>query len=116
MRSAGLLGLALVCQLSNFYCHVILKGLRGDGSKGYKIPRGFLFDYVTCANYTVEIYGWILFGIATQTLAVFIFVFCGTYIMTQWATAKHKRLKTLFDGKDGKEKYPRRWIILPPFY
>jgi len=22
----------------------------------------------------------------------------------------------LFDGKDGREKYPKRWIMLPPFY
>uniref|UniRef100_A0A5K1DU49 Uncharacterized protein n=1 Tax=Nymphaea colorata TaxID=210225 RepID=A0A5K1DU49_9MAGN len=21
----------------------------------------------------------------------------------------------MFDGKDGKPKYPRRWVILPPF-
>jgi len=28
---------------------------------------------------------------------------------------KHKRLRNIFDGKDGREKYPRRWIVLPPF-
>lgn len=21
-----------------------------------------------------------------------------------------------FDGKDGREKYPKRWIMLPPFF
>lgn len=21
-----------------------------------------------------------------------------------------------FDGRDGREKYPRRWIMLPPFF
>eukprot|EP01025_Chloroclados_australasicus_P047735 TRINITY_DN5384_c0_g1_i2.p1 TRINITY_DN5384_c0_g1~~TRINITY_DN5384_c0_g1_i2.p1 ORF type:complete len:335 (-),score=22.08 TRINITY_DN5384_c0_g1_i2:419-1354(-) len=115
-RSIVLFCVAIVCQLSNFYCHVILKSLRSDGSSGYKIPRGFLFNYVTCANYTAEIYGWFLFGLATQTVAVFIFLACGTYIMTQWAVQKQKRLKKLFDGKEGREKYPRRWIILPPFF
>jgi len=35
--------------------------------------------------------------------------------MIQWAIAKHKRLRKLFDGKDGRKAYPRRWIILPPF-
>jgi hypothetical protein len=24
-------------------------------------------------------------------------------------------LVQLFDGKDGRPKYPRRWVILPPF-
>ena len=33
-----------------------------------------------------------------------------------WAAAKHRRLRKTFDGKEGREKYPRRWIILPPFY
>lgn len=27
--------------------HVILTGLRSGGKKGYQIPRGFLFNYVT---------------------------------------------------------------------
>ena len=27
-------------------------GALADGSKGYQMPTGFLFDYVTCANYT----------------------------------------------------------------
>eukprot|EP01023_Acetabularia_acetabulum_P041109 TRINITY_DN3996_c0_g1_i4.p1 TRINITY_DN3996_c0_g1~~TRINITY_DN3996_c0_g1_i4.p1 ORF type:complete len:182 (+),score=11.03 TRINITY_DN3996_c0_g1_i4:508-1053(+) len=115
-RSLIFFAAAVVCQFSNMYCHLILKNLRADGSKGYKIPRGFLFSFVTCANYTVEIYGWLLFGLATQTVAVFIFLACGTYIMAQWAAAKHKRLRTIFDGKEGREKYPKRWIILPPFY
>lgn len=21
-----------------------------------------------------------------------------------------------FDGKEGREKYPRRWVMLPPFF
>lgn len=26
-----------------------------------------------------------------------------------------RRLRRTFDGKDGRAKYPRRWVILPPF-
>lgn len=108
--------LGIVCQLANFYCHLILKGLRSlDGKGGYQIPKGFLFNYITCANYTTEIYQWLGFNIATQTLAGYIFMFVAAFIMSNWALGKHRRLKKLFDGKDGRPKYPRRWVILPPF-
>lgn len=40
----------------------------------------------------------------------------GAAQMAVWAKAKHERLRRVFDGKDGREKYPRRWILLPPFY
>lgn len=111
------LALAMVCQLSNLWCHVILANLRQPGDKAYKIPRGFLFNYITCANYTTEIWGWILFGVATQTAAVFVFIAAGTFQMAQWAKQKHSRLVKLFDGKEGRERYPRnRWIMLPPFF
>ncbi|KAK8950009.1 Very-long-chain enoyl-CoA reductase [Platanthera guangdongensis] len=110
-------GIGLLCQLSNFYCHIILKNLRSpDGSGGYQIPRGFLFNIVTCANYTTEIYQWLGFNIATQTVAGYLFLLVASGIMSNWAIAKHRRLKKLFDGREGRKKYPRRWLILPPFF
>ena len=130
---------------------MILRNLRPAGSKEYVIPKGFAFDYITCANYTFEIYGWILFGIATQTVAAFIFVAAGSFPMSQWAIGKHKRLQKvtvhisllfgatfprmcccqsnvslnqgalqgrvvlqMFDGTNGKPKYPKRWVVFPP--
>ncbi|XWS66001.1 hypothetical protein CRYUN_Cryun05aG0162600 [Craigia yunnanensis] len=94
-------GFGLVCQLANFYCHIILKNLRSpDGGGGYQIPHGFLFNIVTCANYTTEIYQWL----------GYVFLVVATSIMTNWALAKHHRLKKLFDGKEGRLKYPRRWM------
>ncbi|KAG9160802.1 hypothetical protein Leryth_008629 [Lithospermum erythrorhizon] len=110
------LGFGVVCQLANFYCHILLRNLRSpSGNGGYQIPRGFLFNVVTCANYTTEIYQWLGFNIATQTVAGYIFMIVAASIMTNWALAKHRRLKKLFDGKEGRPKYPRRWVILPPF-
>ncbi|KAK8961456.1 Very-long-chain enoyl-CoA reductase [Platanthera guangdongensis] len=110
-------GFGLLCQISNFYCHVILKQLRGsDASAGYQIPKGFLFNMVTCANYTTEIYQWLGFNIATQTLAGYLFLTVGSCFMYNWAVGKHSRLNKLFDGKDGRPKYPNRWVFLPPFY
>ncbi|DBA92225.1 hypothetical protein WJX77_000065 [Trebouxia sp. C0004] len=113
-RSAVALTLAMVCQLCNLRSHLILRNLRPEGSKEYVIPKGFAFNYITCANYTFEIYGWIFFGVATQTVAAFLFIAAGSFPMSQWAIGKHKRLCKMFDGKDGQAKYPRRWIVFPP--
>ncbi|BBM99041.1 very-long-chain enoyl-CoA reductase [Marchantia polymorpha subsp. ruderalis] len=108
--------LSVVAQMANFYTHIILKNLRApDGKGGYQIPKGFLFNYITCANYTTEIYQWIGFNIATQTVAGYSFLAIAGLIMTMWALGKHKRLRRTFDGKEGRAKYPRRWVIFPPF-
>ncbi|CAM8962238.1 unnamed protein product [Rhodiola kirilowii] len=108
-------GMGVVCQLANFYTHILLKNLRDpSGNGGYQIPRGFLFNIVTCANYTTEIYQWLGFNIATQTVAGYIFLVVAASIMTNWALAKHRRLKKLFDGKDGRAKYPPPMGYLTP--
>lgn len=73
--------------------HIQLANLRAPGDKGYKIPRGFLFNYITCANYTAEIWGWILFTIGVQAVPAALFALAGGYQMTVWALQKHKRLR-----------------------
>lgn len=35
----------------------------------YKIPRGFLFNFITCANYTAEVCGWLGYTVAVQSVA-----------------------------------------------
>ncbi|GAX82345.1 hypothetical protein CEUSTIGMA_g9774.t1 [Chlamydomonas eustigma] len=109
-------GFAAVCQISNFWCHILLAKLRTPGDKSYKIPRGFLFNYVTCANYTAEAWGWIAFTVGVQALPAALFTLAGGYQMAVWAMQKHKRLKKIFDGKEGRANYPKRWIIFPPFF
>jgi very-long-chain enoyl-CoA reductase len=111
------LALSLLAQAANFRCHVILAGLRPAGaSAGYVIPRGFLFDYITCPNYTAEVLGWAGFTVATQALPAGIFAAVGAAQMAQWALAKHARLRRTFDGRDGRGTYPRRWVMLPPVF
>lgn len=110
------LSLGTAAELANFYAHIVLRNLRPPGSSvGYVIPKGFLFDQITCPNYTAEILAWLGFNIATQTVAGYLFMLAGGYQMTVWALQKHRRLVKLFDGSEGREKYPRRWVIMPPF-
>lgn len=92
-------------------CHVILANLRPAGAaKGYAIPRGFLFNLITCPNYTAEILGWVAFTVATQTAAAGLFTLVGAAQMAQWAIGKHKRLLKV----RGREVGPgKRGQVLP---
>jgi hypothetical protein len=46
----------------------MLIALRRPGETAYRIPRGWLFDYVACPNYLGEIIEWTGFAIATWSL------------------------------------------------
>ena len=92
-------------------CHVILANLRKPGEKGYKIPKGFLFNFITCANYTTEIWGWTLFSIGTQTIAAFLFTAAGAYQMAIWAQGKHKRLVKVRGVQGELESYTQEVML-----
>ena len=49
--------------LSNARCDHILRKLK-TSSGHYQTPRGFLFEYVSCANYTAECIEWISYAVA----------------------------------------------------
>jgi very-long-chain enoyl-CoA reductase len=105
----------IICELSNLYCHIILRNLRPAGSKERKIPRGFLFEFVSCPNYTVEILAWLGFNIMTQSIAGYLFMFAGAYQMFIWAAGKHRNYKKQFNGENGNALYPRNRKMIVPF-
>lgn len=107
--------LFIFCLISNGYCHIILSNLRKPGDRNKYIPKGFLFDYVTCPNYFFEIAQWLIFSVQTQSLAVLLFALTGAGQMYIWALGKHKLMKKTFDGKEGREAYPRGRKVLIPF-
>jgi very-long-chain enoyl-CoA reductase len=102
-QSVVCLAIAVLCQLSNLYCHILQRGLRKPGDNSYSIPRGFLFNYITCANYTTEIYGWLCFSMATQTLGALAFCVAGAYQMVLWALQKHARLRKVGHTVQGRQ-------------
>ncbi|KAH3759342.1 ABC transporter, subfamily B, ATP-binding & transmembrane domain [Pelomyxa schiedti] len=97
----------LIC---NFICHMMLKALRTPGTAEWKMPRGFLFEYVTMPNYTMEILTWIGFAVLMNfPISVLCFICCATYQMTQWARERHAKYLKLFPD------YPKHRKILFPF-
>jgi hypothetical protein len=65
------------------------------------IPRGLLWDYVTCPNYTFEILAWISFSVMTSTAAAYLFALVGFLQMLLWAKQKRScfsdRLRDLIE-------------------
>jgi len=110
----GLAGF-IISELGNFSIHIALRNLRPEGSKERKIPYPtsnpftLLFNFVSCPNYTYEVYSWIFFTIMTQTFPGLLFTIAGAAQMTIWARGKHRNYKREF------EKYPRSRKAIFPF-
>jgi len=100
--------LFLLFELGNFHAHIILRNLRQAGSRDRGIPRGFLFEYVSCANYTFELAAWLVFCLFTQTLTAYLFWAQSFVQIALWAFKKHKQLKKEFG-----EKAPKRKVLIP---
>ena len=105
-------GLALfaVGELGNLQTHLTLKGLRTSGGTERGIPRGFLFDFVTCPNYLTEIFSWLgIYLVSGFSWGVLIFLVAAVVQMAQWAAKKERRYRKEFG-----DKYKRkRFTMLP---
>jgi len=83
----------------NLHSDYILRTLRKKGEDGYRIPRGGLFEYVSCANYFGEAIEWTGFAIASGfalspfAYAAFVWCFLGPRAMQhhEWYQTKFKK-------------------------
>jgi len=107
------LSIFVLAELGNARAHRILRDLRPAGTKLRVIPRGFLFDRVSCPHYLCEISSWVGFAIVTQTWAALGFLLLGSAILAAWAHTRHAAYRKDFDGQEGREMYPssRRALI-----
>jgi very-long-chain enoyl-CoA reductase len=101
--------LVVLNMIGNLICHIILSNLRPPGTTERRIPRGFLFELVSCPNYTFEIAMWICYSFMTRTIAGFVFAVLGGGQMALWAIKKHQNYRKEF--KD----YPRSRKVLVPY-
>jgi very-long-chain enoyl-CoA reductase len=86
----------VVSEILNGYCHLALRKLRPKGSLAHFCPRGFLFNRITCPNYTFEILSWIGFAMYAQTIVAIVFPIVGGAQMFIWADEKRKKLALSF--------------------
>jgi len=93
----------------NLKADQILLNLRKPGETGYKVPRGWLYEYVTCPNYLGEILEWLGFALATWSLAGLAFALYTAANVGPRAFANHRWYRERFPD------YPKQRKALLPF-
>ena len=86
----------------------ILFNLRSDGSTGYKIPRGFLFEKVSCPNHFGEIIEWSGYALMSFNIAALAFAVWTAANLIPRALAHHKWYLSHF-----KNYPPDRKAVIP---
>ncbi|GAA5990245.1 hypothetical protein JCM11641_001797 [Rhodosporidiobolus odoratus] len=89
-------------EVSNLVTHLNLSSLRPAGTKIRRIPQGYGFNLVSCANYFFETIAWVAFTALTGNWAAALFTAVAVAQMYVWALKKHRRYRKEFGGK-----YPR---------
>ena len=105
-----LAGLALF--LTGFATHLradaALRALRSSGHSGYAIPRGGLFEAVSCPNYLGEIVEWTGYAVLTWSISALSFAVWTAANLVPRALAHHRWYRARF------EDYPRvRKAVVP---
>jgi very-long-chain enoyl-CoA reductase len=110
------LGLVLffLGETGNGWAHLKLRALRRPNTKERGIPKGGLFNWVSCANYSYEIVTWTGFCIATRTLAAGLYWVGVVAVLMSWAKKRHARYHDYFDGSEGRPLYPKQRQALIP--
>ena len=110
------LAIFIVSEIGNLICHLMLSNMRpAEGSKKRDIPRGFLFDLVSCPNYTFEVASWVGFSIMTEGMQIrfsYLFTLVGFLQMADWANKKHREYIKSYEEYKGL----RRKAIVPFIY
>ncbi|MBL4685473.1 MAG: DUF1295 domain-containing protein [Nannocystaceae bacterium] len=86
-----------------------LRTLRAPGETGYRIPRGGLYDEVSCPNYMGELLQWIGFAIATWSLSGAVFAVFTAANLVPRAVSHHLWYQRQFPN------YPRRRRAIIPY-
>ena len=79
-------------------------------NQGYKIPNGFLYQYVSCPNYLGEILEWLGFAIICWSGPAFLFLIWTIANLLPRALANHKWYKRKFQNE-----YPNKRKAIIPF-
>jgi hypothetical protein len=93
----------------NWWSDQILLRLRKGGKKGYFIPQGGLFRWVSCPNFMGEILQWTGFAVMTWSPAALVFALWTFYNLIPRALSHHKWYRETF------EDYPSERKAIIPF-
>jgi len=97
--------------LANQISDTILIHLRKPGEVGYKIPRGFLFEYVSCPNHLSEIVQWFGFAMMAWNYPASIFFIWTLANLLPRSSKHHRWYRNYFENYPKKRKalVPKTW-------
>ena len=93
----------------NRWSDLMLRSLRKPGQGGYVIPRGGLFEEVSCPNYFGEVVQWIGWAVLTWSPAGLAFAAFTAANLVPRAVSHHRWYQRTFPG------YPRRRRAIIPY-
>lgn len=93
----------------NIHADSVLARLRKPGETGYKIPRGGLYELVSCPNYLAEILEWCGWALLTWSLAGLSFALYTIANLAPRAISHHRWYREKFSD------YPKERRALVPF-
>ncbi|KAG1333884.1 3-oxo-5-alpha-steroid 4-dehydrogenase 2 [Cocos nucifera] len=100
LKIAGII-VFLIGITGNLYHHHLLSKLRKKDDRGYKIPKGALFELVICPHYLFEIIGFMGIAFISQTVYAFSFTLGSmfylmgrSYATRKWYLSKFKNFPT----------------------
>jgi 3-oxo-5-alpha-steroid 4-dehydrogenase 1 len=93
----------------NHWADRVLADLRAPGETGYKIPRGGLYELISCPNYFGEVLEWVGFAIAAGSVAGWSFAAFTAANLIPRALTHHRWYRAQFP------EYPRSRRAVVPF-
>jgi 3-oxo-5-alpha-steroid 4-dehydrogenase 1 len=102
-------GLFVLGYRINRWADAVLAGLRRPGETGYKIPRGGLYEWISCPNYFGELLEWTGWAIATWSVAGLSFALFTAANLVPRALTHHRWYREKFP------EYPARRKAVIPF-
>lgn len=97
--------------LVNVWADTKLIALRGDGSAGYKIPRGGLYELVSCPNYLGELTIWLGWTIATWSPAGLAFLVYTAANLVPRAFQNHAWYRATFADYPPSRRAIVPWVV-----
>ncbi len=96
--------------INNQSDHVLIH-LRNDKNKGYTIPKGKLFNYVSCPNLMGEIIEWLGFALMAFSLPILSFPIWTMCNLIPRALAHHKWYHDNFENYPKERKAVIPWVL-----
>jgi steroid 5-alpha reductase family enzyme len=104
-------GIFLIGLIMNWKADNILINLRTPTETSYKIPNGWLFNKVSCANLFGELIEWCGFAILCWNLPAFTFFIWTAANLIPRALAHHKWYKEKFNDYPQSRKAIIPWVL-----